>query len=88
MYDNVWFISSLADQSGTIMGNYATKYWQEHPEADRNGNGMLDYVMLIGFEWHYDSLARRDYSIRPLKTRASRPTRSTKRSATTAARTR
>lgn len=63
MYDNVWFISSLADQSGTIMGNYAAKYWQEHPEADRNGNGMLDYVMLIGFEWHYDSLARRDYSI-------------------------
>ena len=63
MYDNVWFISSLADQSGTIMGDYAAKYWQEHPEADRNGNGMLDYVMLIGFEWHYDSLARRDYSI-------------------------
>lgn len=63
MYDNVWFISSLADQSGTIMGNYAAKYWQEHPEADRNGNGMMDYVMLIGFEWHYDSTARRDYSI-------------------------
>lgn len=67
MYDNVWFISSLADQSGTIMGNYATKYWQEHPEADRNGNGMLDYVMLIGFEWHYDSLARRDYSIKAIE---------------------
>ncbi|MEN6593907.1 MAG: galactose ABC transporter substrate-binding protein [Clostridiaceae bacterium] len=63
LYDNVWFISSLADQSGTIMGNYAAEYWQAHPEADRNGNGMMDYVMLIGFEWHYDSTARRDYAI-------------------------
>lgn len=67
MYDNVWFISSLADQSGTIMGDYVTKYWQDHPDADRNGNGQLDYVMLIGFEWHYDSTARRDYSIKALE---------------------
>ncbi len=67
MYDNVWFISSLADQSGTIMGDYVAKYWQDHPDADRNGNGMLDYVMLIGFEWHYDSTARRDYSIKAVE---------------------
>jgi len=62
-YDNVWFISSLADQSGDIMGDYAAKYWKSHPEADRNGNGMMDYVMFIGIESHYDSIARRDHSI-------------------------
>lgn len=62
-YDNVWFISSLADQSGDIMGDFVVKYWKDHPEADRNGNGMLDYVMFIGMESHYDSIARRDHSI-------------------------
>ena len=66
-YENVWHISSLADQSGTIMGQQVTEYWKAHPEADRNGNGKLDYVMLIGMVEHYDSLARRDYSIQAVQ---------------------
>ncbi len=52
LYDKVYHVSSLADQSGTIIGEQLAKYWKEHPEADRNGNGQMDYVMLLGLQQH------------------------------------
>jgi methyl-galactoside transport system substrate-binding protein len=63
LYDKVYHISSVAEQSGQIMAKHAIKYWNAHPEADRNGNGKLDYVMLLGLADHYDTLVRAKYSI-------------------------
>ncbi|MDR0639168.1 MAG: galactose ABC transporter substrate-binding protein [Spirochaetaceae bacterium] len=63
LYDPVYHISSVADQSGRIMAEHAVKYWKAHPEADRNKNGKLDYVMLLGLVDHYDTQARAKYSI-------------------------
>jgi methyl-galactoside transport system substrate-binding protein len=63
LYDKVYHISSVADQSGQIMAEHAVKYWKAYPEADRNKNGKLDYVMLLGLADHYDTLARAKYSI-------------------------
>lgn len=65
--ENLYLVSSRAPQSGTIMGEAVVKYWQEHPEADRNGNGKLDYVMLYGFTWHYDTQVRAEYSIKAVE---------------------
>ena len=66
MYDNVYHVSSKAPQSGTIMGEALAKYWQEHPEADRNGDGKLNYVMLLGIQGHYDTTVRSEYSVKAL----------------------
>jgi methyl-galactoside transport system substrate-binding protein len=63
LYDPVYHISSVADQSGRIMAEHAIKYWKAHPEADRNKNGKLDYVMLLGIVDHYDTQVRAKYSI-------------------------
>lgn len=40
------------------MGEALVKYWNEHPEADRNGNGQFDCVVLLGLESHYDTIVR------------------------------
>lgn len=56
--DGVYLVTSAAEQSGTIMGEALVKYWNEHPEADRNGNGKLDCVVLLGLESHYDTIVR------------------------------
>ena len=66
MYDKVYHVSSVATQSGTIMGEALVKYWNEHPEMDRNGNGKLDYIMLLGIQGHYDTEVRSSYSLQAL----------------------
>lgn len=66
IYENVYHVSSVATQSGTIMGEALVEYWNAHPEADRNGNGKLDYVMLLGIQGHYDTEVRASYSVQAL----------------------
>jgi methyl-galactoside transport system substrate-binding protein len=61
--DKVWVVSSLSEQSGEIMGQHAIKYWKANPQADRNKNGKLDYIMLLGIPDHNDTINRATYSI-------------------------
>lgn len=63
LYENVWHISSAAEQSGVIMGEQVAAYWEAHPEADRNGDGKLNYVMLLGIQDHYDTQVRAQFSV-------------------------
>ncbi|NLJ64234.1 MAG: substrate-binding domain-containing protein [Christensenellaceae bacterium] len=63
----VFLVTSQATQSGTIMGEKLAEYWLANPDADRNGNGKLDYIMLLGFQTHYDTIVRNEYSIAALK---------------------
>ncbi|MDC7125252.1 MAG: galactose ABC transporter substrate-binding protein [Spirochaetales bacterium] len=62
-YDKVYHISSAAEQSGWIQGDAVSEYWKAHSDADRNGNGKLDYIMLVGMQGNYDSQMRTDKSI-------------------------
>lgn len=62
-YDKIYFVSSDSPDSGTIQGEMVSEYWKEHPEADRNGNGKLDYVMLQGDLGFYDTEMRTKYSV-------------------------
>ena len=64
--DKLYLVSSEAPESGTIMGEALAEYWNEHPEADRNGNGKLDYVMLLGLQSHYDTIVRSEYSVKAI----------------------
>lgn len=65
-YDNIYCVSSRAEQSGQNMGEALLEYWNEHPEADRNGNGKLDYIMLLGMQGNYDTLMRSTKSVEVL----------------------
>lgn len=65
--DKLYSVSSVATQSGTIMGEAIADYWKNHPEADRNGNGKLDYIMLLGIQGHYDTTVRSQYSIEAIE---------------------
>lgn len=67
IYEDVYHVSSRAEQSGTIIGEALAKYWQEHPEADRNGDGKLNYIMLLGVQQHYDTQVRAEFSVKALQ---------------------
>ncbi len=65
--EKLYSVSSVATQSGDIMGEAIVDYWNANPDADRNGNGKLDYIMLLGIQGHYDTTVRSEYSVQKIE---------------------
>lgn len=66
-WDQLYYVGAKAEESGTMQGEVIAKYWKENPEADRNGDGILQYVMLEGEPGHQDAILRTEYSIKALE---------------------
>lgn len=62
-WDKAFFVGAKAEESGTMEGEIIAEYWKSHPEADKNGDGVLQYVMLKGEPGHQDAELRTKYSI-------------------------
>ena len=62
-WDKLYYVGADAFQSGTLQGEMATEYCREHPEADRNGDGTIQYVVLEGEAGHQDAIIRTEYSV-------------------------
>lgn len=65
-YDKVWYVGAKAEQSGTMSGEIIADYFTEHPDADKNGDGVIQYVMLQGEPGHQDATLRTEYSIKAI----------------------
>jgi len=63
-YPNVYYVGAKAQESGTMQGQIIVNYWKSHPEADKNKDGKLQYVMLIGDPANTDAKYRTEYSIK------------------------
>lgn len=63
-WDKVYYVGAKAEQSGTMSGQLVVDYWKKHPEADRNKDGVLQYVMLKGEPGHQDAELRTKFSIK------------------------
>ncbi|MCM3040055.1 galactose/glucose ABC transporter substrate-binding protein MglB [Paenibacillus motobuensis] len=66
-WDKVYYVGARAEESGTLSGQIIADYWKSHPEADKNGDGVLQYVMLKGEPGHQDAELRTQYSIQALE---------------------
>lgn len=62
-WDKLYYVGAKPEQSGTIQGKIIGEYWKAHPEADKNHNGVLDYVMITGEPGNTDAIMRTKYSI-------------------------
>ena len=67
LYENVYHVSSAAEQSGKIMGEALLEYINTHDDWDRNGNGTFDYIMLLGTQGNYDTIQRSERSVEVLE---------------------
>ena len=63
-WDKVYYVGARAEESGTISGELIVDYWKSNPKADKNGDGVLQYVMLMGEPGHQDAELRTEYSIK------------------------
>lgn len=66
-YDKVWYVGAKAEQSGTLSGEIIADYFKANPKADKNGDGVIQYVMLQGEPGHQDATLRTEYSIKAIE---------------------
>jgi methyl-galactoside transport system substrate-binding protein len=66
-WDKVYYVGAKAEESGTLEGQLIADYWKAHPEADKNKDGVLQYVMLQGEPGHQDAELRTKYSIQAIE---------------------
>jgi methyl-galactoside transport system substrate-binding protein len=66
-WDRVYYVGAKAEESGTMEGQLIADYWKSHPEADRNMDSVLQYVMLQGEPGHQDAQLRTKYAIQAIE---------------------
>jgi methyl-galactoside transport system substrate-binding protein len=66
-YDGAYYVGAKAQQSGTFEGEIIADYWKAHPEADKNKDGKLQYVMLLGDPANTDAKFRTEFSIKAVE---------------------
>ena len=62
-WDRLYYVGADAIESGKIEGRTAAAYLKAHPETDRSGDGVIQYVVLEGEAGHQDSIVRSETSV-------------------------
>lgn len=66
-WEKVYYVGARAEDSGVLQGEMILNYWQKDSDKlDKNGDGVLQYVMLEGEPGHQDTLLRTEYSVQTL----------------------
>jgi len=60
-YDNAFFVGTSAADSGTMQGEMVVQAWNDNPDFDKNGDGVLQIVNLMGDPGHTASSPRAEY---------------------------
>ena len=71
-WDKVYYVGANAADSGRMAADILADYWFLHPEADRNGDGVLQFVLIKGETGHQDTELRTEYFIETLLSRGIR----------------
>lgn len=67
-YDKSVFIGTNAKEAGVLQGNILANEWKANSKAiDKNGDGIMQYVMLQGEPDNPESVARTKYSVSTIK---------------------
>lgn len=67
LYDKAYYVGADGAQSGELSGEILANYFLEHPEADKNGDGVAQYVLIKGEPGHQDAELRTQYALKPLQ---------------------
>lgn len=62
-WNQLYYVGAKAFESGIMEGEIAADAFRKDPEADKNGDGVFQYVMLEGEAGHQDAIVRTEYSV-------------------------
>ncbi len=66
-YADAYYVGNDPKESGAMCGELIAEHFKAHPEADRNGDGLIQYVMLKGEPGHQDAELRTIHSIAAIR---------------------
>ena len=67
LFDKVYYVGASAAESGRLSGEIMAEYFITHSQADKNGDGVVQYVLLKGEPGHQDAELRSQYALKPLQ---------------------
>lgn len=62
-YDKCLFVGTQAEDAGIMQGDMLYDLWTENPEYDRNGDGVVQYVVFQGEADNVEAIARTEYCV-------------------------
>lgn len=66
--NSIYYIGSDARRSAELQGEMVLEAYRREPEQiDKNGNGIIEYIMLEGEAGHQDTIIRSEYSVKVLE---------------------
>lgn len=65
-WDKLYYVGAVTLEPGIMQGQIVTDIYKENNEIDKNGDGILQYVMLEGEAGHQDAVIRTEYSIKTI----------------------
>lgn len=66
-YDKAYYVGNDPTQSGILCGELLIDYFDGHPEADKNRDDVIQYIMIKGEPGHQDTELRTQQSVKTLK---------------------
>jgi methyl-galactoside transport system substrate-binding protein len=66
-WDKVYYVGAMPEESGAMQGEILAEYWKANPGADKNKDGVIQYIMFKGERGHRDAELRSEYSIRAVE---------------------
>ena len=66
-YEKAYYVGAKAEESGTEAGQIIAEYFKKYPEADKNHDGKLQFILLKGQNGHQDMILRSKYSVEAIK---------------------
>ena len=62
-WDQLYYVGAKAFESGIMEGEIAAEVFRSSPGADKNGDGVFQYIVLEGEAGHQDAIVRTEYSV-------------------------
>ena len=57
LWAKAYFVGGKAEDAAELQAEILADYWKTHPEADKNGDGKLEYILIRGDSQHTSALA-------------------------------
>lgn len=65
-WDQIYYVGSKGEDAGTIQGDIVAEAWFNNSDLDKNGDGILQYIMIKGQAGHQDTIVRTEHSIKSI----------------------
>ena len=72
-YEKAFYVGAKAEESGTEAGELIAEYFKKNPDADKNHDGKIQFVLLKGQNGHQDMILRSKYSVEAIKNAGFEP---------------